>query len=341
MLSERKTEKLSLLGEWSVKDVTPNSVTLDRCDYYFDGELIAKDGYVLDILPRLNERRRATELKQVYRFKSEIVPEKIFLTTETPEIFDIRCNGKAISNVPVGDFVDKSFKLLDISGAVTEGENEIVLTSTVVQLDKTYEHLSKSWAFESMKNSLSYDMEIEPIYIVGDFGVKMVGEVDAFEAASYRVDGYPVITEAPKTVIAEALDESGYPEFAGDITLVRDVDITDTAKHVRLLGAGINSVHIRVNGIEAGVKLYAPYEVDISDYLKVGKNTIELKIINNLRNMQGPHHLKGGDDSAISPRSFYRESNVFNHNDGANESCHDLLDQFDERICLVRFGLRD
>ena len=46
-MSKKPTEKLDLAGEWTVKDVTYNSLTLDTCDYYFDGELIAKDGYVL------------------------------------------------------------------------------------------------------------------------------------------------------------------------------------------------------------------------------------------------------------------------------------------------------
>ena len=336
-----ETEKLSLCGQWRVKDATYNSITLDRCDYYFDGELIARNGYVLDILPRINERRRATELVQVYRFEVEALPRVLFLCTETPETFSITCNGAAVDTTPVGDFVDKSFKLLDISHAARLGENELVITSTVVQSESTYVHLSNSWAFETMKNSLSYDMEIEPVYIVGDFGARILGEMDGFEPASYRIDGTPVITEKPETVLAEALDASGYPMFAGILTLERTFDIDDVNRHVRLYGKGINAIHLKVNGSEVAVKLFAPYEVDISPYLIIGENTLELTVVNNLRNMQGPLHLNEGDGAWISPRSFFRESNVFAHAPGAGEDCHDVLPHFEERIGLVYFGLEE
>ena len=337
----KDTEPLSLLGEWQVKSATYNSITLDRCDYYFDGELIEKDGYVLDILPRINEKRRAVELTQIYRFSVEVAPRSLFLCIETPEIFDISLGGMKIDNKPCGDFVDKSFKLLDISGAVRIGENELVIRSTVKQSDKTYEHLSQSWAFETMKNSLSYDMEIEPIYVVGNFGAKHTSPMETFEEASYRVKGIPVITEAPKTVIAESLDASGYPEFAGALTLSRTFNIEKTNKRVKLYGVGMNAVHLSINGKAVATKMFAPYDVDISDYVIKGENEFELKIVNNLRNMQGPHHLNAGDTAGIGPGSFYRESNVFSHAGGKGEDCHDVLSQFNEDIALVHFGLRD
>ena len=75
------SEKLSLGGEWQVKHFTHNSLTLDKCDYYFDGNLIEKDGYVLNILPRINELERAVDLKQVYRFTVDEIPSEIYLAT--------------------------------------------------------------------------------------------------------------------------------------------------------------------------------------------------------------------------------------------------------------------
>ena len=338
---EKELQKLSLLGEWNVKNSTYNSITLDKCDYYFDDELIAEKGYVLDIIPRINEKRRAVKLKQRFTFNAKELPKTIFLCTETPEIFDICVNGKNISNKPVGDFRDKSFKLLDIAGLLVLGENEIVFNSTIVQSEKTYDHLSRSWTFETMKNSLSYDMEVEPIYIVGDFGAEIVSDMDTFEEASYRIDTVPEITQVPKTVLIEKLDESGYPEFAGMLTLEREFDIEDTNKYVKLCGLGINGVHLSINGKDVATKIFAPYDVDISDYLIKGTNTFEIKIVNNLRNMLGPHHFNKGDTAGISPSSFFRESNVFNHASGKGESCHDVLQSYNDKIALVHFGLRD
>ena len=236
--------------------------------------------------------------------------------------------------------IDKSFKLLDISGAVTKGENEIVLTSTVVQLDKTYEHLSKSWAFESMKNSLSYDMEIEPIYIVGDFGARVTDVPDRFEERCYRIKTLPVITRSPETVDACALDLSGYPEFAGVLTLEREFEITDTAKHVYLAGYGMNCVKLTVNGRVVTSAMFPPYSTDISEWLKPGRNVFELEIVNNLRNLMGPHHIVDGESAWIGPASFFREANVFAQLPGRGEDCHDVLPGYNENISLVKFGLK-
>ena len=339
-LPEKKTEKLSLLGEWNVKSASYNSITLDRCAYYFDGELIDANGYVLDILPRLNELRRPVKLRQEYTFRTDALPKTVFLCIETPELFTVTVNGKSIPMTVVGDFRDKSFKLIDIADAVCIGENSVVIEGTIVQSAKTYEHLSNSWAFESMKNSLSYDMEVEQIYIVGDFGARIEGEIEHVEDASYAINDVPVITDAPKTVKVEEIDFSGYPEFAGELVLTREIEIDDTAKYVELKGRGTNCVHLSVNGEEVAVRLFAPYRVDISDYLVKGKNTLELKILNNLRNMQGPLHFDRGDDAGIGPGAFFRESNVFQHPAGKGESYHGKIDWFTDKIRLTRLGLK-
>jgi GNAT superfamily N-acetyltransferase len=76
-------------------------------------------------------------------------------------MFEITVNGTHVPSTVVGDFRDSSFKLVNIAGLVNKGENVIELRSTVAQRPETYEHLENSWAFESMKNTLSYDEEIE------------------------------------------------------------------------------------------------------------------------------------------------------------------------------------
>jgi hypothetical protein len=38
---------------------------------------------------------------------------------------------------------------------------------------------------------------------------------------------------------------------------------------------------------------------------------------------------------------FYRESNVFNHANGADDTCHDIASYWDDDVCLVHFGITD
>ena len=55
--------------------------------------------------------------------------------------------------------------------------------------------------------------------------------------------------------------------------------------------------------------------------------------------MMGPHHHKDGESIHVSPRSFFRESNVFQHDKGKLGDCHDVLPQWREGYCLVHFGI--
>jgi hypothetical protein len=86
--------------------------------------------------------------------------------------------------------------------------------------------------------------------------------------------------------------------------------------------------------------MFPPYTVDISSYLSEGENTLELRIINNLRNMQGPLHLNAPDTAGIAPSSFFREANVFHSLPGKGEECHDTLPQYNDKYGLVYFGLK-
>ena len=339
-VSKNPAKKLSLLGEWRVKDVTLNSLTLDRCDYYFDGELVEEDGYVLNILPRINALRRPVNLEQVYRFAAEGLPEKIYLAVETPEIFDIEINDKRVDKKDLGYFRDTAFRMLDISPYVTEGVNTVRFRATILQSPECYDHLAHSWTFEGMKNRLSYDMEIEPIYIVGNFGVRLSDTPEELALDAYRTYAPPIICAAPDTVDVAALDLSGYPEFAGKITLEKTFVLDGANYFVSLKGRGINSIRISVNGKYVATVMYPPYELDISEYLVKGENVITLTLLNNLRNMMGPHHWKDGELFHVGPYSFYRESNIFHHLAGADESCHDaILKYWDDGICLVHYGL--
>ncbi len=333
------TTPLSLAGEWDVKLATYNSLTLDRCDYYFDGELIERDGYVLNILPRINVLRRPVKLHQTYRFICEDIPASVYLATETPDIFEIEINGARVDKKDCGYFRDSAFRMLDISGLLIKGENVIELDSTIVQSDACYEHLDNCWTFEAMKNCLSYDMEVEPIYIVGNFGLRLPEKIEELDNDAYRIKEMPTIVSTPTTVDICNLDRDGFSQFAGHLTLQKSFAIEDTHCHVYLKGRGMNSIRISVNGRSVATIMNPPYEVDISKYLKVGDNEITLTILNNLRNMMGPHHLKMGEWMHVGPYTFFKESNVFIHPTSCDPECHDIIPHWDDDYCFEHFGL--
>ena len=53
--------------------------------------------------------------------------------------------------------------------------------------------------------------------------------------------------------------------------------------------------HVRLNGDEAGPVPWAPWQVDVTDVLRPGGNTVEIELATGLRNLLGPHHRPPGE----------------------------------------------
>lgn len=312
--AEKSPEKtVDLSGEWKIESTTPNILTLDFCEYYFDGELQEKKGYVLNILNRAMTLKRPVEIKQIYRVNIADVPEELFFVCETPEKFKISVNGATIdTSKKDGYIIDKAFEKLDISSFVKEGINEIVLNCTFTQNEQVYKNLEEAYIFETMRNKLTYDTEIEPCYLVGDFGVEVEGEWKPLERNAYRTGDSFTIVKMPEKITLTDIQKQGFVFFAGSISVSKEFDFEDKNYKVAFQKAGINAVNVNVNGESAADLLWHPFSCDISRYLNKGKNKITLTLYNTLRNMQGPHHLKEGESFGVMPAMFYKEPCIWN-----------------------------
>lgn len=329
---EQEKERLALdiTGLWQVQSATDNAITLDKCDYWFDGVLQEENGYVLNILPRTTELRRPVDVRCVFKAELEYVPDRLYIAVETPEIFTIRVNGQEINKKDCGYFRDRSFRLLDIRECAKVGVNEIELLATIQQSPETYENIEKAKVFESEKNKLTYDMEIEAIYLVGDFRVKTQGTFEPTPHEAYFFDGTFTVVPPDKEISLCHLEQNGYPFFSGELCLSKGFTLDRTDYMLAFEKKGFNALRVKVNGQTVGTTLWAPYQVDLSPYLKVGTNQVELTIVNNLRNLLGPHHHTQGELLAVTPHSFYKEPCVWN---GFQSG------YYTERYCFVDTGL--
>lgn len=107
------------------------------------------------------------------------------------------------------------------------------------------------------------------------------------------------------------LEKQGFPFFAGTLTVEKNFNLSDKNKKIVFRKKGINAICVEINEHAAGKILWTPTELDISKFLVEGKNKIRLTIINNLRNMLGPHHLKDGESYLVDPGAFYKEACVW------------------------------
>jgi hypothetical protein len=47
---------------------------------------------------------------------------------------------------------------------------------------------------------------------------------------------------------------------------------------------------VKINGESAGFIVSAPFELDITDFLSAGQNTVSVIVFGTLKNTLGPHH---------------------------------------------------
>ena len=301
---------LPLAGEWKITEKTPNVLTLDSCDYYFDGEIQEKNGYVLNIMHRALQLERPVEVRLEYHIDVETAPEgETFLVCETPNAYhNIAVNGKPVPREDHGFFRDHSFRKLDISGLLEEGENTLTLEMTFTNTPEGYEKVKHAYLASAERNKLSYELEIEPCYIIGDFGVDLEGQIKELDRNAFQFTGKFPITEAPETLTLLEMEKQGYPFFAGIMTVTKEFDLEDTDYCIRLIRNSLNAVSVNVNGNELGTIMFRGDVIDCAQYLKKGKNRISLTLLGTLRNMMGPHHL-AEEHYRVKPSLFYKEKN--------------------------------
>jgi len=325
---------ISLKGEWEIALADDNALTLDYCDLYVNGKQTHKNLPVSDVQEILCSYRKKVDAEVVFNFE---VKEKTFvnckLVVETPEIFDIFVNGKLVDKTDLGFLHDPAFRLIDIKDYVELGNNEIKLSCPFVQSEEVYKNMDNALIFESEKNKLTYDIEIEAVYVVGDFAVKTDKEFEHIDRRALRVDGGFYITSAPKTLTDGNIAEQGYPFFAGSMTFKKKINLTaDEIKNRSICFKDLCSTvtEVKVNGKSAGKIMWQPYSVDVSDLLVVGENQIEITVTGNLRNLLGPFHLNEGESYWVAPPQFIHNSPLWVG--GENK---DWVDSY----CFVEFGI--
>lgn len=316
-----------LSDKFTVDKNTVNALTLDRCDYYFDGVLQERKGYVLNICERANALERKVQIHQEYNVKIEEVPKTLYLVCETPENYNIYINGKKFNRNAEGYFRDKSFKKLDIHDMVKVGVNDISFDFDFMQSDDFYNNLSNARIFESEKNKLSYDMEIEPIYLIGNFGITTKGIWRGLDKNAYRYSGDFIIDKLPEYVSLKNIEQQGFPFFCGELTIEGEIIIEGENPVLELDMKGVNAVRLEIGNIHK--TMLTDNKVSLCDCER-GRCRIKIMLINNLRNLLGPHHLNEGECHNVNPSSFYKEDCVWRKETG---------DDWNDDYCFVETGI--
>ncbi len=322
----------------ALAESTDNLLTLDRCRYRVDGgDWDATD--VIQLQSRLVLLKRDADLEMEFEFhagEDYDATSDLYLVVETPERFQFTLNGIGFPAVDTGYAFDKSFrKLLLPKKTVRPGRNVIVMRIRYHQPQWLYDSLEAAKKFETEYNKLTFETEMESVYLMGDFTVRHVGMVEALPRSATRYCGSFELGASRVGTQIEGSDllGAGHPFFAGVAKLATSVELTaDEVSKISLLRfspLGANSWRVIVNGADAGTCFWSPYAVNVAGLLKAGLNTIEFELTQSLRNMLGPHHLQEGESYAVHTMSFNREANFVGR--GAPP--------YNEGYCFVQVGI--
>ena len=305
----RETEYISISREFKVSESTVNALTLDFCRYRIDGGEWQPETAVIILQRKLLELKRPCKIELEFSFNAEsgALTDNICLCAETPESFELLINGKPFEFKDDGYYVDKSIRKSNISEYVIQGKNTVTLKGEFYQSEDVYRVLFTPGIHESEKNKLTYDTELESIYITGSFGVKAEDGISYGERKSIFAGKRFALTEMPKTVDISKITESGFWFFSGAMELTGNISVNkkENTKYVlSLKKINAPAAKLEVNGRKVTILMFAPFNADITEYLKNGENEVKITLLSGNRNLLGPHHKPQGEIYSVGPSTF-------------------------------------
>jgi len=268
-------------GGWRFRRLAPNSLVLDRCRYRLNAEPWSDEDFLVEAQEKWRKRlgffpvltmnvdvqpwkrlqdpsstKPVAQLALQYRFHvSEMPVGEVNLVLEDRALCRIRVNGTPLDSPATGWFMDRSFETVPIRNLLRNGENTIEIDT-----------------------DLSPMRVMEDIYIVGDFGVdsgthSLIPEPSRLLAGDWCRQGYPFYTDG-MLYIAPLTVPRGYRGRV--IVAIERFEGTVAA--------------VWANGQKAGVLGWRPYEVDVTDFVKPGRNELGIEVVGSPRNLMGPRH---------------------------------------------------
>ncbi|MFZ2053273.1 MAG: glycosyl hydrolase, partial [Candidatus Aminicenantales bacterium] len=271
-------------GELSIRAESPNILTIDYCDlkigdrevkdlYFYEAQLKAFQYHGLDRNPWDSAVQYKTSLldlddfapdsgfEVIFRF--EITPgvdlSSLRLVVERSALYQVFINGQKVEPLPDQWWLDRAFGVFEIGNLSQTGRNKITLKACPFTIHS----------------------ELEPIYILGDFGLESGDKGFRLVPASALKLG--------------SWSEQGRPLYPGGVSYSKTYTLSqpnpEKERIVVRLGRWLGSVaEVRVDGKSAGFIVCAPFELDITDLLGAGTNTVSVIVFGTLKNTLGPHH---------------------------------------------------
>ncbi len=212
-------------------------------------------------------------------FQADYLPPKLDLIVDgfAGSEWSLFVNGEPVTNVPIRSKIDGQMKALDITPHLRNGENLIALRLVVTN---------------------PTDGLLDLLKLTGDFSLAPQGD------GTYRIAA-PCTSLEPRS-----WTDQGYPHFSGRAIYRKRFELPASFMGQRVFvepEMQDDVLEVSINGESAGVRLWAPYQIEVTDLLKPGENILELRVANTLVNLleavERPSGLAGAP-KLVSYRTF-------------------------------------
>lgn len=290
--------------QWDIGLSEPNVLVLDRPAYRLeDGqwqapdEVLRIDNAVRDALgvPRRGGRMKqpwaqdpvpaprtvAVDLR--FAIQVETVPNApLWLALEHPTAYDASLNGVELDLTPDdGWWVDPSLRRVPVDPALfQEGENSLDLR---IEYPETF-------------------VGLESFFLLGSFGVRVNGT----EAS---------LVEAPAALQTGDWCDQGLPFYSGNVAYRERIEPrlgTGQRMFVRIPQYRGVAVRVLVDGDQAGIAAWPPFEVDVTAWVAQKSSvTLTLEVLGHRRNSHGPLHLTDPSPRWLGSAQFVTDGDLW------------------------------
>lgn len=267
---KKATGFIKFLDNVEYKRSEPNVLLLDKAEYSIDGGEFEAEEEILRLdnacrvklgLPYrgagaqpwlLPDEKLEHFVTLRFKIKSDIELNGAKLAIEDAEKLEITFNSQPVDSTPVGWFTDKAIKTVNLP-TIQKGENILLV-----------------------KAPFGKRTELEWCYILGEFGVKVLGT-------------RAVIIPAEEKIGFSPLKEQGMPFYGGNITYVTEIDTPDCCLEISANYYRGALVKVFIDGEEAGIIAYSPFKLKTGPIAK-GHHKVEFLLYGNRINCFGGVH---------------------------------------------------
>jgi hypothetical protein len=296
----RSGQKSIQAGSLEIEPLSRNMLTLDYCDIYFDNRTYEgiyfynaadsifkyhlKEPYGFNYNPWSIAVQYRTNILDKNRFDSlsgfeaifpfyieeDFNPDTLAAVVEWPDLYQFKINGEIIFPAEGEWWLDRSFGVLDLTGRVRAGRNELIMKAKPMHILA----------------------ELEPVYLLGDFRLNPVEK------------GWEIIR--PEDLTLGSWKDQGFPFYSEQVAYSKIFTRDETLERYFLKLNNWNGTvaEVWINESKAGIIAWPPHELEISPWIKDGVNRVTVRVTGSLKNLLGPHH-NNPRKGLVTPWSFF------------------------------------